>query len=192
MLLRIQPLLQKGTFSRREARALGVSSASLAYYAKTGRLRRLGHGVYGPLGASVRVDFKWQDLVEAVQRTQGIVCLTSALCLYDLTDEIPRQHWLAIANSTSRRVGREIKVVRMRNVELGRTMFRIGGASVPIFDRERTIVDAFRYLGRESAITALKRAIAAKGKQRVDTEKIRMYAKKLRIRVEPYLLALTT
>jgi hypothetical protein len=30
---------------------------------------------------------------------------------------------------------------------------------LPIFDRERTIVDAFRYLGRETALKALKKAL---------------------------------
>lgn len=29
---------------------------------------------------------------------------------------------------------------------MGKTKFDLGGISIPIFDRERTIVDSFRYL----------------------------------------------
>ncbi len=55
-----------------------------------------------------------------------------------------------------------------------------------IFDRERTIVDAFRYLGRETTLKALKIALTKRGSEKVDIEKIRQYAKKLRIKIEPY------
>jgi predicted transcriptional regulator of viral defense system len=81
------------------------------------------------------------------------------------------------------------KVVRMRNTTLGRTKTKIGSVWIPIFDRERTIVDAFRYLGRETAIKALKAALSGRGADRVDLEKLRQYAKALRVQIEPYLLA---
>jgi hypothetical protein len=36
-----------------------------------------------------------------------------------------------------------VKVVRMRNHTLGKATINIDGAIVPIFDKERTILDAF-------------------------------------------------
>ncbi|OGT64074.1 MAG: hypothetical protein A3J38_00505 [Gammaproteobacteria bacterium RIFCSPHIGHO2_12_FULL_45_9] len=83
------------------------------------------------------------------------------------------------------------KVVRMRNLTLGKTTIKIGNVTLPIFDRERTIVDAFRYLGRETALKALKIALAKRGAEKVDIEKIRKYAKILRVKIEPYLIAMT-
>ena len=44
----------------------------------------------------------------------------------------------------------------MRNMSLGLTTVKMGKYKVKIFDRERTIVDAFRYLSDEIAIKALQ------------------------------------
>ena len=83
------------------------------------------------------------------------------------------------------------KVVRMRNLTLGKTTIKIGNVTLAIFDRERTLVDAFRYLGRETALKALKSALLKKGVEKIDIEKIRTYAKILRVKIEPYLIAIT-
>ena len=77
------------------------------------------------------------------------------------------------------------------NFELGKTAIKLEGATLPIYDRERTIVDAFRYLGRETALKALKMALTKKGAEKIDIEKIRKYAKKLRVKIEPFLIAMT-
>ncbi len=63
------------------------------------------------------------------------------------------------------------KVVRMRNLTLGKTTIKIGNITLPIFDRERTIVDAFRYLGRETALKALKVALTKKGPEKMISKK---------------------
>lgn len=189
----LEPLLKSPSFTSKEARLRGVSSATLAHYVKQGEIQRIGHGVYRGVGAPVVEDFRWEDLAEAVQRTKdGVVCLTSALALYDLTEEIPRQHWIAIRNETLHRASSSTKIVRMRNTTLGRTALKLGKVQIPIFDRERTIVDAFRYLSKEIAIKALKIAFTKKGDEKVDPEKLRKYAKGLRVKIEPYILAVTT
>jgi hypothetical protein len=68
----------------------------------------------------------------------------------------------------------------------------LSGVILPIFDRERTVVDAFRYLGRETAIKALKAAAQKRGREKIDFEKLRKYARELRVDIEPYILAVTT
>lgn len=45
-LIKIKQLLLKPSFTSQEAVALGVSASTLSYYAKTGVIVRLGHGVY--------------------------------------------------------------------------------------------------------------------------------------------------
>ena len=192
-LLTPSPLLKKPSFSSKEARSLGVPSAVLAHYVKTGKLKRLGRGLYQNSDYENPSSGRWNDLTEAVHSvSNGVVCLLSALSVYDLTEEMPRQHWIAIRHGTSAKNTRQIKIVRFRNFELGKTEINLEGLSIPIFDRERTIVDAFRLLSRETAIKALKMAIAKGGKNRLDFVKLEAYAKRLRFDITPYLLSATT
>lgn len=189
----LAPLLKKPFFTSDQARALGVSSAALCHYVKTGHLKRIHRGVYQGAKYQHPVSLRWEDLIKAVQSIPGgIVCLISALAIYDLTEEIPRQHWISIRHGTSVRSNHQIKIVRFRNHELGKTEIELEGTSIPIFDRERTIVDAFRLLSRETAIKALKMAIAGRGKNRLDLIKLEAYAKQLRFDIVPYLLSVTT
>ncbi|OGT45363.1 MAG: hypothetical protein A3E83_00005 [Gammaproteobacteria bacterium RIFCSPHIGHO2_12_FULL_41_20] len=191
-LKKLKLLLLAPSFTSKEAHIRGVSSSTLAYYVKQNELTRIGHGIYRGANAPVIDDFRWEDLIEAMQRVkEGVICLTSALSLYRLTEEMPSQHWIAIRNDTVHRAMPSTKVVRMRNLTLGKTKIKIGNITLPIFDRERTIVDAFRYLGREAALKALKTALTKKGSEKINIEKIRQYAKKLRVKIEPFLIAMT-
>jgi predicted transcriptional regulator of viral defense system len=187
----LAPLLKKPFFSSRDARAIGVSSSVLSHYVKNGKLKRIGRGLYQ--GSNYENPSRWNDLAEIVHSVSGgVVCLISALAVYDLTEEIPRQHWIGIRHGTSARSTRQIKIIRFRDLELGKTKIDLEGVSIPIFDRERTIVDAFRLLSRETAIKALKLAIAKGGKNRLDIVKLEAYGKKLRFDITPYLLSVTT
>ena len=172
---------------------MGVSSAVLNHYVKAGKLKRIRRGIYQNADYENPDSFHWRDLVQAVYSIPGgIVCLISALAVHNLTEEIPRQHWIAIRHGTSAKSNRQIKIVRFRNLALGKTEIELEGVSIPIFDRERTIVDAFRLLSREIAIKALKAAITKSGKNRLDLVKLEAYAKKLRFDITPYLLSVTT
>lgn len=189
----LSPLLKKPSFTSREARALGVPSAVLGHYVKTGKLKKICRGLYRDATYKSATPSLWSDLAEAASSIpNGVICLISALALYDLTEELPRQHWIGIRHGTTARSSRQIKIVRFRNLELGKIEIEIEGMSIPIFDRERTIVDAFRLLSRETAIKALKAAIAKGGKNRLDLVKLEAYAKKLRFDITPYLLSVTT
>jgi predicted transcriptional regulator of viral defense system len=184
--------MSKPIFTSKEAKSLGVHPALLSYYVKQGKLKRLSRGVYqnteySPLG------FQWIDLIEAVYGVNGgVICLISALAIYGLTDEIPRQHWIGIRHETDATREPQLKIVRFRNLALGKTTIELDGIIVPIFDRERTIVDAFRLLSKEIAIKALKMALALPGEQRLDLIKLQDYAKKLRVNIDPYLITVTT
>jgi hypothetical protein len=79
----------------------------------------------------------------------------------------------------------------MRNIELGCSEIKMGEFTVRIFDRERCIVDAFRYLDRETAIKALKNYLFSDD-YKPQLRKLSEYAKILRVDLKPYILALTT
>ena len=68
----------------------------------------------------------------------------------------------------------------------------MGKYEVKIFDRERTIVDSFRYLSDEIAIKALQSYLKPSGEKKADLPKLSRYAKALRININKYIVALTT
>lgn len=180
-------------FDTKVARKLNVSNASMAYYAKKGDLERIGRGLYKIKNTSLISDFQWEDLVLASVKVKGgVVCLISALALYEITEEIPRAHWIAIPNTSRHRGDDSIRIFRFRNMKLGKTVYDFGEFKLPIFDRERTIIDAFRLLDKEVAIKALRMGLRKKGEARLDLEKLKEYAKVLRVKIEPYILAETT
>ncbi len=187
------PLLSQPSFTAKEAKTLGVSAAILSYYVKVGQLKRIRHGVYQAINYQNPEAFRWIDLIEAVHSiNEGVICLISALAVYDLTEEIPRQHWIGIRHGTSVRCSSQVKIVRFRNLNLGKIEIELEGSRVLIFDRERTIIDTFRLLSRETAIKALKSALAQGGKNRLNLIKLEAYAKKLQFDISPYLLSITT
>lgn len=190
----ILQLLTRPSFTAAEAKELGVSPACLAYYAAKGRIKRLGRGIYQGSDYVVSPEnFQWEDLINAVNSVPGgVICLISALAIYGLTEEIPRQHWIAVSHSTSIDRGASVRIVRFRNMDLGKTTVLLADVQMAIFDIERTIIDSFRLLSRETAIKALKMALSTRGKSRLDLRKLQSYAKKLRFNIAPYLLTATT
>ena len=188
----LKPLLSKPYFTAKEVRQLGVSIHSLHHYVKAGLIKVIRRGVYQYVHTE-NSTWQWVDLIEAALGVpKGIICLVSALAIYEITDEIPRQHWIAVSNSTNVKQSREIRYVRLRNMKLGSTMICLEGVEVPIFDQERTILDAFRLLSKEVAIKALKYALAKKGEQKLDLIKLKKYSKALRIDISDFLLMATT
>jgi predicted transcriptional regulator of viral defense system len=192
-LSKIKRLLRKTSFTASEARELGVSASLLSYYVNKGEIERLSHGVYQGIGTERKeVPFEWEDLVATIESIpNGKVCLISALAIYELTDEIPRRHWIAIPHKQFAPRRPRVKIVRMRDSKIGSTRIRLGGAVINIFDKERTIVDAFRFLAIETAIKALKIYLSGKhGK--ADLVKLRRYSLKLKMPIEKYVEAFTT
>lgn len=189
----LKDLFSRPVFYAAEARAAGINTSRLSYYVKTNRIERIGHGVYRGVDSFVNVDFQWEDLVIIAKSIpQGIVCLISALALYELTNEMPREHWIAVPHSTTAPKREHTRIVRMRDMDTGKIVHRIGKESITIFDKERTIVDAFRYLSKEIAIKALKAAVSGRSKKKLDLKRLQQYAKQFNINLNPYILTVTT
>ena len=84
---------------------------------------------------------------------------------------------------------KHVRAIRMRNLELGRTTIRQGEWDLAIFDPERCVVDAFRYLSIEVAVKALKQLSIQQG---LNFRKLSAYAKALRVNITPYILTVST
>ena len=186
-------LLRRPLFKASEARMLGIPTRMLSHYCRIGLIERISRGLYRVLDAPTGVSLDLEELViTALSVPHGVICLVSALCYYRLTDQIMREYWIAIPNKDRSPERPFIRVVRMRNITLGRTSVRIGQYSVKIFDKERTIIDAFRYLSHEVAIKALQMYLKGVGGAKPDLQKLTNYATLLKVPIGPYILALTT
>ena len=87
-------LKARGIARLAELRAEGVTAATMSRMERDGEVLRLARGLYqlsdAPLDAH-------HSLAEAAKRVpKGVVCLVSALAFHQLTDQLPRQVWIAI------------------------------------------------------------------------------------------------
>lgn len=188
----LEKLLKRPSFTSKEARALDIKATSLAYYAKTGVIERISHGVYRSLKVKSSAPFEWQDLLETVNSIpDGTICLISALSYYGLTQEIQRQYWIAVPHEVGQIKRPRTKIVRTRNFKLGRVPLKLGEYKTHIFDRERCVVDAFKKLSKESAMYSLRSYLKRTDEHKPDLPKLARYAKELRVDIVPYLEALT-
>ena len=130
-------------------------------------------------------------VLTALSIPNGVVCLISALCYFGLTDEIIREIWIAVPHSTTAPSKENAHIVRMRNISFGQTTIKIGNQNLKIFDRERTIVDSFRYLDRETALKALRAYSKTTKERKPNIDKLLSYAKKLRVQLSSYISAFT-
>lgn len=185
---KLKPILNKPVFFAKEARKLGVNSSVLNYYVKQGIIESIGHGVYRGKDSKVNASFEWEDLIITSNSVpNSVICLISALAIYHLTEEIPRRHWMAIPNSTTCPTRENTIFKRMRDIETGKINYKLDGETICIFDRERTIIDSFRFLSLETAIKALKMGIDS---NKIDLNKIMKYAQKFNVKIEPYVHSL--
>lgn len=190
---KIQRFAKEATFTAKEAREAGIPARMLSYFCKKGVIERISRGVYRGTQSKLDIAFEWEDLaLVALSIPKGVICLISALCYYDLTDQIMREFWIAVPHSSWSPQRPKTRVIRMRNLKLGKTDMRIGKYQLKIFDRERTIVDAFRYLSKEVAIKALQAYLRPTKKHKPDLNKLTTYAKQLRVNLHPYIMTLTT
>lgn len=187
----LKPLLKLPMFTVADAAKKGISRQALTHLVKEGILERIYPGAYHSVTYDYKVDFEWEGLAQAASSVKnGVICLISALCYHRLTDEVMRESWIAIPHKQRAPRRPNTRVVRMRNIELGKIELKLGEFRVCIFDRERCIVDAFRYLDNELAIKAIKLYLHNK-EHKPDMRKLQAYAKQLRVNITPYILAYT-
>jgi Transcriptional regulator, AbiEi antitoxin len=185
-------LLLKPSFTGKDAKAHGIDPHALSYYVNKGVLERVARGVYRNPNVENDAPFEWQDLLETAQSIpEGTICGISALSYYELTQEIQRKFWIAVPFHAGIARRPKTKILRTRNLSLGRVPLKVDQYQTFIFDRERCVVDAFRYLSKESALRTLKEYLRPTKDRKPDLPKLGRYARALRVNISPYLEALT-
>jgi len=189
----LKEFINRAVFTAKDAKDAGIPSRMLNHFLEKGLIERISRGVYKGGEAKTDIEFRWEDLgLAAMSIPHGVICLISALCYYDLTDQIMREFWIAVPHAFKSPKRPKTRIIRMRNIELGQIEITIGNHHLKIFDRERTVVDSFRYLDYEIAIKALQNYLKQKNTLKPNLSKLFKYAKLLRVNIYPYVMALTT
>lgn len=161
----------------------GLSNYDVAKLCNQGIIERIRNGFYQlPKNSGLK-----EEQLIATLLPQGVICVESALFHYGYSDFAPREWTIAIPRSFSRTIKRmqEVPVkayyIQKEYHDLGMTTDVFNGVTLPIYDRERTICDCFKYrtkLDNELFNKALNAYVADDKKNLTNLSK---YAKEMRV-----------
>lgn len=168
----------------------GLDNYDVAKLCNEGIINRIRHGYYQ---LPKDKDITDEQLI-ATLLPQGIICVESALFHYGYSDFTPREWSIAVPRSMSRTVKRTQEIpmkayyIQKEYIELGKTTDDFNGVTLPVYDRERTICDCFKYrtkLDNELFNKALNAYVADEKKNLVNlvqySKKMKLYAKVMNI-----------
>lgn len=147
-----------------ELRNAGVTAATMSRMERDGEVVRLARGLYQLPDAELDAN---HSLAEIAKRApKAVVCLVSALAFHGLTDQLPRQIWIAIGRKDWAPIldGPAMRIVRFTDSLLNESVEThiVEGVPVKIFGIAKTIADCFRYrnkIGLSVAIEGLQEAL---------------------------------
>ncbi len=163
--------------------AEGISAVKVVALCDEGLLKRVSHGYYSL--AEHNIISREQILAKLFSK--GIVCVESALFHYGYSDFAPRKWSIAVPRSMSRTKIRDnilplrTYYVRHGIYELGKTSGSFNGVTLPVYDRERTICDCFKYRTRFDTEIFKKALNAYANDPNKNLQNFYAYAKKLRV-----------
>lgn len=172
----------------------GVSKNTLYRMVDQHYLERMSRGLYRladaePLGNP--------DLVAVAAKVpDGVVCLISALAYHNLTTQIPHEVHLAISrNSEPPRIDYPpVRSFRFSGEAFSEGIERptVDGIKVPIYCREKTIADCFKFRNQVGLDTAIEAIKFYKNQPKRNVAKLLQYAAICRVekKIRPYLEAI--
>lgn len=163
--------------------AAGIRAVDVVNMCNAGYLNRVRHGYY----QLAEQESSSEEQLLATLIPKGIVCLESALFHYGYSDFAPRKWSIAVPRSMSRTklevdaLPLQAYYVQSDLYELGKTVEEFDGVTLPIYDRERTICDCFKYRSRLDNETFSKALNAYVNDKKKNLTNLSVYAKKLRV-----------
>jgi predicted transcriptional regulator of viral defense system len=190
----LQLARKRGLLHTRDVAALAVPTVALTRLVRTGKLERVGRGLYAPAGQSAS---EHRSLAEVALRIpRGVVCLLSALRVHEIGTQAPHEVWLALPAGvvTPRLASPAIRVVRLSGDSLTQGIERIdiNGVKVPVFNAAKTITDCFKFRNKIGLDVTLEALREGWRERKASTEALWHYAKLNRVAnvMRPYLEAL--
>ena len=163
--------------------AAGIRAVDVVSLCNAGYLDRVRHGYYQMAEQSDATE----EQMLATLIPQGIVCVESALFHYGYSDFAPRKWSIAVPRSVSRTkldveaLPVQTYFVQQDLYELGKTSEDFHGVTLPVYDRERTICDCFKYRSRLDTELFSKALNAYVNDPQKNLNNLSRYAKKLRV-----------
>lgn len=163
--------------------ANGINKYEAAALCKEGFIERIRRGFYQLPQSDTPAE---EQLIRELL-PQGIICVESALFHYGYSDFSPREWSIAVPRTASRAVKNieefPIKAyyIQKEVLAIGKSTDIFNGVMLPVYDRERTICDCFKYrtkLDHEIFNKAVN-AYAADGKKNLAN--LSKYAKEMKL-----------
>jgi predicted transcriptional regulator of viral defense system len=175
--------------------SLAGSRSHLWNLAKSGKIERIGRGLYRDRNSPISDKEVYVELATRVP--QGVLCLSSALRFHELTTENPSEIWLAIErgawtpkiNFPPARIAHFSKPA----FEFGIETHEVDGVQLRVYSPAKTVADCFKFrskIGTETAIRALR---AAYREKKATMDGLWRAAKVCRVSnvIRPYMESLT-
>lgn len=185
-----------GTLRTRDAIEAGIHPRTLYDLRDEGEIEQVSRGVYRL--ADLDTDTDPDLLAVAARIPRGVICLTSALSLHELTTQIPHEVDVALLPGawTPTIEHPPIRVFRFSEASMrtGVESRKVDGITMRLFNAEKSIADCFKYrnkIGQDIAVEAL-RMYRARRKQNLSA--LMRYAKINRVDsvMRPYIEATLT
>ena len=163
--------------------AAGIRAVDVVSLCNAGYLDRVRHGYYQMAGQNEAME----EQMLAALIPQGIVCVESALFYYGYSDFAPRKWSVAVPRTISRTkldveaLPLQTYFVQQDLYELGKTTGDFHGVTLPVYDRERTICDCFKFRSRLDTELFSKALTAYAKDPGKNLSNLSAYAKKLRV-----------
>lgn len=163
--------------------AAGIRAVDVVSLCNAGYLDRVRHGYY----QIAEQNEAMEEQMLAALIPQGIVCVESALFYYGYSDFTPRKWSVAVPRTISRTkldvdtLPLQTYFVQQDLYELGKTAGDFHGVTLPVYDRERTICDCFKYRSRLDTELFSKALNAYVNDPQKNLSNLSIYAKKLRV-----------
>ena len=179
-----QVIIEKGGIAKTsDFVAAGMPAVDVVNLCNTGYLERIRHGYY----QLADWDTSSEEQLIATLIPKAIICVESALFHYGYSDFAPRKWSIAVPRSMSRTkldidaLTLQTYYVQSEIYELGKTTADFNGIILPVYDRERTICDCFKYRSRLDNEIFNKALNAYVNDSKKDLRNLSEYAKKLRV-----------
>ena len=179
-----QVIIEKGGIAKTsDFVAAGIPAVDIVNLCNTGYLERIRHGYYQLADGNTSSE---EQLI-ATLIPKAIICVESALFHYGYSDFAPRKWSIAVPRSMSRTkldidaLELQTYYVQSEIYELGKTTADFNGVMLPVYDRERTICDCFKYRSRLDNEIFNKALNAYVNDSKKDLRNLSGYAKKLRV-----------
>ena len=179
-----QVIIEKGGIAKTsDFVAAGIPAVDVVNLCNTGYLERIRHGYYQLADGNTSSE---EQLI-ATLIPKAIICVESALFHYGYSDFAPRKWSIAVPRSMSRTkldidaLTLQTYYVQSEIYELGKTTADFNGVVLPIYDRERTICDCFKYRSRLDHEIFSKALNAYAKDEKKNLQNLSIYAKKLRV-----------